>query len=77
PALSDALSNLGNWKAEEIESTFKSTAETMEINPGHVMQLFRVLLSGQPGGPVLFEMTEFLGQKEVVIRLREGVEKLK
>jgi hypothetical protein len=49
----------------------------MEINPGHVMQLFRVLLSGQPGGPVLFEMTEFLGQKEVVIRLREGVEKLK
>jgi glutamyl-tRNA synthetase len=77
PALSDALEALSDWKAETIEATFKSTAESLEINPGHVMQLFRVLLSGQGGGPVLFEMTELLGQKEVVERLREGVAKLK
>ena len=77
PAVADALSELSDWKAEAIEITFKSTAEKLEINPGHVMQLFRVLLSGQGGGPVLFEMTELLGQEEVVARLREGVEKLK
>jgi glutamyl-tRNA synthetase len=77
PAVADALNGLSNWKAEVIETTFKSTAEKLEINPGHVMQLFRVLLSGQGGGPVLFEMTELLGQEEVVARLREGVEKLK
>ncbi|MFT6210336.1 MAG: glutamyl-tRNA synthetase [Bacteroidia bacterium] len=77
PAVADALSELSDWKAEVIETTFKSTAEKLEINPGHVMQLFRVLLSGQGGGPVLFEMTELLGQEEVVARLREGVEKLK
>jgi glutamyl-tRNA synthetase len=77
PAVADELSALSDWKAEAIEATFKSTAEKLEINPGHVMQLFRVLLSGQGGGPVLFEMTELLGQEEVVARLREGVEKLK
>ena len=77
PAVADAMSALPDWKAESIETTFKSTAEKLEINPGHVMQLFRVLLSGQGGGPVLFEMTELLGQEEVVARLREGVEKLK
>jgi glutamyl-tRNA synthetase len=77
PAVADAMSELSDWKAEAIETTFKSTAEKLEINPGHVMQLFRVLLSGQGGGPVLFEMTELLGQDEVVARLREGVEKLK
>jgi len=77
PAVADALSELADWKEEAIEATFKSTAEKLEINPGHVMQLFRVLLSGQGGGPVLFEMTALLGQEEVVARLREGIEKLK
>jgi len=77
PVLADDLNNLAEWKAGAIEATFKATAEKLEINPGHVMQLFRVLLSGQGGGPVLFEMTELLGQEEVVARLREGVEKLK
>ena len=77
PVLADDLSGLASWKTDVIETTFKATAEKLEINPGHVMQLFRVLLSGQGGGPVLFEMTELLGQEEVVARLREGVEKLK
>lgn len=77
PAVADAMDGLRAWKAEEIEATFKTTAENLDINPGHVMQLFRVLLSGQAGGPVLFEMTELLGKEEVVSRLKEGVEKLK
>lgn len=77
PVLANALESMNDWNAEELEGTFKSTAEQLEINPGHVMQLFRVLLSGQAGGPVLFEMTELLGKHEVVARLREGVEKLK
>ena len=76
PAVADALEGLSDWNADTIETTFKSTAESLKLNPGRVMQLFRVLLSGQGGGPVLFEMTELLGQQEVVERLREGVEKL-
>ena len=77
PALADAFEDIEDWRADEIESVFKLIAEKLEINPGHVMQLFRVLLSGQGGGPVLFEMTELLGKREVVARLRNGVERLK
>lgn len=77
PALAEELSSVEDWKAETIEATFRGTAEQLEINPGHVMQLFRVLLSGQAGGPALFEMTQLLGKEEVVSRLKQGVEKLK
>lgn len=77
PAIADAFEGIEDWRADEIESVFKLIAEKLEINPGHVMQLFRVLLSGQGGGPVLFEMTELLGKQEVVARLRNGVERLK
>ena len=77
PVLADSLETMDQWDAESIEAAFRRTAEKLEINPGHVMQLFRVLLSGQAGGPVLFDMTELLGKEEVVARLREGVEKLK
>ncbi|MBL4587381.1 MAG: glutamate--tRNA ligase [Flavobacteriales bacterium] len=77
PALAEELTTLKNWNAETIEATFRATAEKLQINPGHVMQLFRVLVSGQAGGPALFEMAELLGKEVVVLRLKTGVEKLK
>jgi glutamyl-tRNA synthetase len=77
PTVADAMNELDLWKTEEIELAFKTTAEKLDINPGRVMQLFRVLLSGKAGGPVLFEMTELIGKDETVSRLRAGVEKLK
>jgi glutamyl-tRNA synthetase len=76
-SLATDLNALSAWKTESIETQFKATADRLGVNPGHVMQLFRVLLSGQPGGPVLFEMTELLGQAEVVSRLQTGVSSLK
>lgn len=74
--LAENFKALPNWKAEEIEATFKSTAESLEINPGHVMQLFRVVLSGEPGGPVLFEMTELLGKEGTINRIETALNKL-
>lgn len=74
--LAENYKPLNAWKAAELEATFKSTAESLEVNPGHVMQLFRVVLSGEPGGPVLFEMTELLGQEETVKRIEVALEKL-
>jgi glutamyl/glutaminyl-tRNA synthetase len=40
------------------------------------MQLFRVLVSGQPGGPVLFDMMELLGKDIVTERLKTALVKL-
>jgi len=39
------------------------------MNAGNFMQLFRVVLSGLAGGPVLFEMVALLGKAAVVRRI--------
>ncbi len=62
--------SLNTFTAAESEATFKSTSEQTGIPSGQVMQLFRVMISGAGGGPVLFEMVELLG-KEVVIKRME------
>ncbi|MCC6690294.1 MAG: glutamate--tRNA ligase [Bacteroidia bacterium] len=72
-ALKDTYQALQTFTVTETESAFKSTAEKMGINPGHVMQLFRVCLSGLGGGPALFEMVELLGKQKVVSRLERAV----
>jgi glutamyl-tRNA synthetase len=67
------LGSLENFEATEIEKTFKATAETLGMNPGSVMQLFRVLVSGVGGGPQLFELVATLGKSEVIKRLQKGI----
>jgi glutamyl-tRNA synthetase len=75
-ALIANLNGMANFHHQEIESVFKLTAEQSGVKPGDVMQLFRVLLSGQAGGPVLFEMAELLGKEEVISRLQLAFTKL-
>jgi glutamyl-tRNA synthetase len=67
------LENLENFEAIEIEKSFKTTAETLGMSPGSVMQLFRVLVSGVGGGPQLFELVATLGKSEVLKRLKTGI----
>lgn len=74
-ALTADLRSLNEWDAAAIEAQFKATAERVGMNPGHVMQLFRVLVSGQPGGPVLFDMMELLGCDTVTSRLSAAIER--
>ncbi len=75
-ALKEAYEKQDVWTAAELEGTFKSTAESTATNPGHVMQLFRVCVSGAGGGPVLFDMVELLGKETVVRRLGLALEKI-
>jgi glutamyl-tRNA synthetase len=74
-ALTADLLSLKEWDAAAIEAQFKATAERVGMNPGLVMQLFRVLVSGQPGGPVLFDMMELLGRDTVTSRLSAAIER--
>jgi glutamyl-tRNA synthetase len=71
--LKQNYSSIDNWSAEDAERVFKTTAESMSLNPGSVMQIFRICISGMAGGPVLFEMTELLGRDEVVGRLETAL----
>ncbi|MDQ3109203.1 MAG: glutamate--tRNA ligase [Bacteroidota bacterium] len=75
-AMKDTYSALSAWNALDLESAFKHTAEITGTNPGNVMQLFRVCVSGAGGGPVLFEMVELLGKEVIIRRLDAALEKL-
>jgi glutamyl-tRNA synthetase len=75
-ALADTYSKQSVWAAAELEATFQETAAATGTNPGHVMQLFRVCISGEGGGPVLFEMAALLGKGRVVARLNKSVSAL-
>ena len=74
--LKSTYSAMDSWNAADCEAAFKSTAEQTGINPGHVMQLFRVCVSGQAGGPVLFEMVALLGKDVVVRRLDNALKSI-
>ena len=74
-AVKESFEQISSWEAIDLENEFKKTAEATGTNPGSVMQLFRVLVSGAGGGPVLFEMVELLGKETVVRRLNNFLAK--
>lgn len=75
-AVKEAYQHQASWTSADCEATFKAIAEATGTNPGHVMQLFRVCLSGAGGGPVLFDMVELLGKDAVVLRLESALSKI-
>ncbi len=70
------LSECQNFIAAEAEACFKTTAAKNNLKPGEVLQLFRVLLTGQSTGVDLFPMIELLGRDEVNERLKTGLLKV-
>jgi glutamyl-tRNA synthetase len=68
--LADILEQLNSFNATEIEEKFKEFSEQKAINPGQLMQPLRLSVSGQGGGPPIFEMIELIGQKECIERIR-------
>lgn len=67
--LKDTLIQATDFTAHDIEALFKKTAEENNVPSGSVMQLFRVIVTGMPAGPALFETLELLGRDEVVKRI--------
>jgi len=59
--------------AIEIETLFKTEAEKMGINAGGLMQPLRVALSGEGGGPPLFEMLHLIGVKQSAERIQTAI----
>jgi len=70
---STALAGLEDFSHTAIENLFKSTAETMGVSPGSVMQIFRVAISGVAAGPAVFEMVSLIGKTKVLARLEKAI----
>jgi glutamyl-tRNA synthetase len=75
-ALTEEYKKTDDFSSSNTEQVFKKVSEDTGVPSGSVMQLFRVCISGAGGGPVLFDMVELLGKKEVVGRLETALEKI-
>ena len=79
----DSAVILGEWKGvletikpfnhENIETAFKSFLADKNLGIGAVLPLFRLLLTGTGMGPSMFEIAEFLGKEESLLRINQGL----
>ncbi|HRG59056.1 MAG TPA: glutamate--tRNA ligase [Bacteroidia bacterium] len=66
-----------DFTSANADAQFKHTAANAGIKPGDVLQLFRVMLSGQGSGVDLFGMIALLGKHEVNARIQKALASFK
>lgn len=71
--LANALENLDEFSAGQIETTFREVVELQQGKVKDFIQPVRVAVTGRPVGPSLFECLALLDQKKVAMRLREAL----
>jgi glutamyl-tRNA synthetase len=71
--LADELIDLEEFSASTAEAKFKEVAAQNNIKPGEVLQLLRVILTGQGSGVDLFPMIELLQRDEVYNRIMSAL----
>lgn len=69
-AIQPFIEKLDDWRAESIKHTIQLALEEAGIKMGKVMQIFRVVLSGNGAGPDLMISLELWGKDEVIKRLK-------
>jgi glutamyl-tRNA synthetase len=72
----DELPGMESSSPDEIEQALKAMAQEQGMNAGGLMQPLRVALSGEPGGPPLFDMLKLLGTAESANRIRSAVKNI-
>ncbi len=71
PKLSQRFEELKSFTQESAETAARELAEELEIKPGILMNAMRTVLTGQAGGPSMFDITDTLGKEKVVKRLKD------
>ena len=72
-ALREVLASTSPFDAATIEHNFKAFLEEKELGFGAVLPGFRLLLTGEAGGPGMYEIAAFLGKEESLKRMDEGM----
>jgi glutamyl-tRNA synthetase len=67
------LNVINEFNAAHADAQFKQSAANAGLKPGDVLQLFRVMLSGQGSGVDLFGMIALLGKEEVSARINKAL----
>jgi len=75
-ALPDVFSAISSFTADACKEAFEKLAADQGLKPGDVLQLMRMIVSGQASGVDLFGMIELLGKTEVNSRIQNALNKL-
>jgi len=75
-SFTDVLKQAADFRADVLKASFEEHAAANGIKPGDVLQLFRVMVSGQGRGVDLFGMVELLGREEAIARINAALNKL-
>ncbi|MEY4111253.1 MAG: hypothetical protein RLZZ46_1609 [Bacteroidota bacterium] len=70
---SEQCKTISTADAQHWESAFKNQCQGLRIKPGEVLQLFRVLISGESSGVDLFPMAALLGGQEISARIEKAL----
>ncbi len=73
-ALKTRLINIDNWKAENIHTEVKSTADAMDLKLGNVAPVLRLAVTGGANSPSIDLTLELLGAKKTINRIERAIE---
>jgi len=65
----DALAELKNFRVDQIEATFKTTASKLGVKLGALVHPTRLAVTGSNAGPSLYHLLEVLGREKVLARM--------
>jgi glutamyl-tRNA synthetase len=65
------------FKSEALETAFKTFVEEKELGFGKPMIAIRLAITGEGGGPSLFDIMELIGKEESIARLNAGIKNIK
>lgn len=75
-ALAEHLERCEPFTAVTVEAAFNAFLEKRALGTGAVLPLFRLLVTGEGGGPSMFAIAAYLGQSETLRRLHDGITRI-
>lgn len=69
----NAIAGCSDFDALSVETASKAYLEEKGVGIGQVLQAFRILITGLPAGPSMFEICALIGKDEVVKRFETAL----
>lgn len=74
--LVDILENTADFGSASLEPEVMAWIESNGYHMGNVMNAFRLAVVGECKGPHMFDITDLIGRKETIARIRSAVERI-
>ncbi len=75
-AILELIKSDADFTSESLSNAIKSYITGNELGFGAIFPILRIVLSGTMKGPDLFAMMELIGKEDVLIRWKEGFDKI-